>query len=400
MIRFLKILCMFLVSCAAYSQDASYYLLRGRAMIDAGKFSEAVAVLSEAIEKNPDGRLFEMRGEAFLKSKDYAKSLADYKNANTYIAGIGEYGMSELFAIKGDVAASLAHLEMNINSPFRKSEKEIMLNPVFSLIDRTPDWRQFWKEDRYEIPDTRIHEIEYYLSTNNMEEATNVVNSLEADYPGNNSTMYAKALVDFSNQKYADVIGLISRLMNSDKKNEKYLRLLALAQYESGNASGASNSYSQLIGLGIIDADLYLKRAECYLKTGENSRALSDVSMYLELYPDSKEALRLAGKIEVQSGDNLKAIDYYSRNLKAHPDDPLCYIDRANSYFLSKSWEYAINDYSMALDIDPSNSEVWLNKGTALLNTGRVEDACFDLRRSHSLGNRKAAQLISKNCIK
>jgi lipoprotein NlpI len=49
-----------------------------------------------------------------------------------------------------------------------------------------------------------------------------------------------------------------------------------------------------------------------------------------------------------------------------------------NSYFISRSWDLAINDYSMSLDLKPANSDVWLNKGIALLNSGKVDDACHD----------------------
>ena len=89
----------------------------------------------------------------------------------------------------------------------------------------------------------------------------------------------------------------------------------------------------------------------------------------------------MAGKIEAASGDNLKAMKYFSENLKAHPNDAECYIDRANSYFVSKSWDWAINDYSMSLDLNPADSDAWLNKGISLLNSGRAEDACHDFKK-------------------
>jgi Flp pilus assembly protein TadD len=54
----------------------------------------------------------------------------------------------------------------------------------------------------------------------------------------------------------------------------------------------------------------------------------------------------------------------------------------------------------MALDLEPGNSDTWLNKGIALLNSGKTEDACFDFRKSFSLGNKKAADYISRHCIK
>jgi tetratricopeptide (TPR) repeat protein len=141
-------------------------------------------------------------------------------------------------------------------------------------------------------------------------------------------------------------------------------------------------------------------RADCYRKTGETDKALSDLTKYLEIYPENSAALSLAGKVEAKSGDNLKALEYFSKNLKLHPNDPECYIDRADSYFVSKTWDLAINDYSMSLDLKPANSDVWLNKGIALLNSGKVEDACHDFRRSFHLGNKRVTDYISRNCIK
>ena len=67
---------------------------------------------------------------------------------------------------------------------------------------------------------------------------------------------------------------------------------------------------------------------------------------------------------------------------------------------MSKSWNWAVKDYSMSLDLQPENPEVWLNNGIALLNSGDIGDACHDFRKAFSMGNKKATELISRNCIK
>ena len=231
-------------------------------------------------------------------------------------------------------------------------------------------------------------------------EAKNISDELERDYPGDNSSRYSRALVDFLLQKYSDAIAILTSITSEDPKNEDYLRLMARIKMASGNAAGASDAYTSLINLGVADANLYVQRAKSYRKTGELDKALKDLSKYLELYPENKEALGLTGRIESESGDNLKALDYFNRNLKLHPNDAECYIDRANTYFNSRSWNYAISDYSMSLDLQPANADVWMNKGIALLNSGKTEDACHDFREALSLGNKKAAAYISRNCIK
>ena len=130
------------------------------------------------------------------------------------------------------------------------------------------------------------------------------------------------------------------------------------------------------------------------------TKRLADLTWFLNLYPENEDALSLAGKIEVETGDNIKALEYFSKNISLHPSVPENYIDRANAYFSSSSWKYAIDDYSMALDLQPGNPDVYLNKGIALVSLGKTDDACHDFRQSLRLGNKKATSYISKYCIK
>lgn len=395
------VLCSFIIiTFAAFAQQPVDYLLKARALTDCGKTRDAIQLLSDALERLKDHRYYLLRADAYLSAGEYSNAIIDYQSANESTPGSGEYGLSRVYALKGDVKTSLYHLDLNLSSAFKRNEREIMLDPAFAIIENTPDWRQFWKKERFDIFERKIPEIEYYISTGNRDEARSVLTELTIEYPENNSTQYAIALVDFSVKKYSEATAVLTKLTASEKNNEPWLRLLAKTQAASGNHAGASLTYSQLIDMGIADARLFLSRAECFRKTGEYEKALKDMITFTGLYPDNKEALSLSGKIEAESGDNIKALESFSRNLKLHPNDPECYIDRGNAYFISRSWEYSVGDYSMALDIQPANPEVWLNKGIALLNMGRRDDACHDFRKALTLGNKRATSYISSNCIK
>ena len=398
--RFLVLLNYLAFAGLVFAQQPVDYLLKGKALLETGKSAEAITVLSQGLLKNQDYRIYIERAEAYMTGGDYKSAISDYQSANTLASSSGEYGLARIYALKGDASNALNHLENSINSSYKKSEKVIMLDAAFSLIENTSDWRQFWKKERYSTPEKKISEIGYYVSLGKTEDATTVLNELAADYREDPNTLYAKALVDLSQGKSNESLAILSKLLDSDKKNETYLRLFAKAQSASGNPSGASKSYSDLIDMGIADANLFILRADCYNKTGETDKALPDVIKFLELYPEDKVALSFAGRLEAQSGDNLKALDYFSRNLKIHPNDPECFIDRGNAYFVSGTWDSAISDFSMALDIQPSNSDSWLNKGIALLNSGKMEDACHDFRTALALGNKKSANYINKYCIK
>ncbi len=389
-----------LICISASGQQTADYLMKARALSTGGKYDQAVKVLSDALSNSADQRLYLERAEILLAQRSYPEAIADLNEANRISPGSGEYGLARVYALKGDVTTSVYHLGLSMNSGSKHPEKEIMLDPAFNNMDNRPEWRQFWKKEWYSGAEKGISDIEYYVKAGKNEDAGSALEELKTSYPGTDAVKYADALVKISAGKYNDAVSNLTDLLGDSQGNEKYLSLLARAQSMSGNTAGASETYTRLLNTGFPEASLLLQRAECYRKTGENDKAMKDVDQYLELYPDDRTAISLAGRIASMSGDNLKALDYYNRNLKLHPNDPACYMERGNSYFVSKSWDWAIDDYSMSLDLSPSNADVWLNKGIALLNTGKVEDACHDFKKALRLGNKKASEYISGNCIK
>jgi len=69
--------------------------------------------------------------------------------------------LSRVYAIKKDVKASLDNLGKSMNSRFKRSEKEIMLDNAFSRVENTPEWRLFWKKEWYSDIEKGISEIEF-----------------------------------------------------------------------------------------------------------------------------------------------------------------------------------------------------------------------------------------------
>jgi tetratricopeptide (TPR) repeat protein len=383
-----------------YAQKPVYYLMRGKALIERGKPDEAIVALTSALELLPESSVFLERAEAFMAGGNYSAAISDFISANNLEPSSGDYGLARIYGLKGDATTAVYHLESCMRSPFKKSEKEILLDPSFSSIENRPEWRQFWQKNWFSSLEKGVAEIKYDILTGNKEGAMQIFKEISGLYKGNNEIKYAYALISNTEKKYAESLSSLSSVLAEDPENEQFLRLYAETQMLSGNFAGASSTFTKMMDLNIPDPEFIMQRAECFRRTGETAKALDDVISYLGLYPESNKALRFAGKIASASGDNLRALSFFSDNIKLHPNDAECYIDRANSYFISKSWNWAIQDYSMSLDLRPENSEVWLNKGISLLNIGKTSDACHDFRQAFSLGNKKATEYLSRHCIK
>lgn len=382
------------------SGQAADYIMKSRALIEAEKNSEAAILLTEAVSKGTDSRYYVYRGDALTALGRYEEAIKDYAFANQIEPSSGDYGLARIYAMAGNASRSLGYLSSHLESRYKKSEKEIMLDPAFSKIENTPEWRLFWKTDRYSVPETKSGEIQFYINSGRIKEAKEVLAGLLRDYPSASQTIYAKALVDYHDGRCDECAAAMLKLTLAEKDKPVYEDLLAKARFCAGNVAGAISVYSGMIDAGIPDAGLFLRRAECFRKTGEYDKALKDVLKYLEFYPSSREGLRMAGKTASAAGDNLKGISFFSRNIELNPGDPECFTDRADSYFTARSWELAVNDYGMALDIKPDIPDAWLNKGIALINLGKTDDGCHDLRRAFSLGNKRASPLISRYCIR
>jgi Flp pilus assembly protein TadD len=383
-----------------YGQATVNYILKAKALIEDGKAVQSTRLLDGAIAENSDSRLYVLRAEAKIATGDLSGAISDFNAANGISPGSGEYGLARVYSMKGDASTSVYHLERNLASSIRKQEKEILLEPSFVKIENSAEWRQLWKKEWYSKSEKALSEIEYYISAGKIDESKAILNEIKSDYTDSDEAVYGEVLINLASGKYSEAVTVAGRLTYAYPGSEKYLRLLAKSQDMASNPSGALLTYTRLLDLDVADAQIYMLRAECYRKTGEIDKAQADVGKYLELYPEDKVALSLAGRLEASSGDNLKAIEFFSGNIKLHPGDPECYIDRANSYFVAKSWKWAADDYGMALDLKPGNADAWLNKGISLLNSGKKEDACHDFTRAMSLGNKKAADYISRNCIR
>ena len=344
--KIITLIWIFMVVGTLSAQQTIDYVLKARALTEGGKPDQAINLLNQAMRETKESRLFTERAEANMLKGDYSAAISDFNDANKLTPFSGEYGLSRIYSLKGDAGTALYHLEINMNSPFKKGEKEVLLDPAFSTIENRQEWRQFWKKDWYSTTEKSISEIEYYISAGKIDESKDVLSELKKSSASNADILYAEALIDVSSGKNSEAMKVIAGLNTENPGNEKYLRILAKAQTGASDAAGASATYSQLLTSGVADAGLLMLRADCYRKTGETDKALADIRKYLDIYPDNRAALGLAGKVEAGAGDNLKALEYFSENLKLHPNDPECYVDRADSYFVSRSWDLADINHS------------------------------------------------------
>lgn len=397
--RIFVILFVLFLPLSIYCQDDFDVIVSARARLSTGNTIQAESGLTSAIVRKPSDLLYRERAEVRIRAGNLNGAIADLIASNSIVQYSGEYGLARVYAMQGNAVEAVRHLTSMMKSDHKRREKDIFLDVSFRRIESTPEWRQFWKTEWYTSLERSLSEAEMLIKSRRFQEAGTLIESLIREYPGNDRVMYAEALFQFNTGKLSDAVKNLSSLA-TERNDTATLGLLAKAQVKSQNYIGAADIYTRLINSDIPDVKLLLKRAECYMLSKRFDLADADLSRYLNFYPGERSALSLAGRNARESGDNLGALRYNNQNIEFNPGSAMVYNDRGDTYYVLKSWKLASDDYGMALDLDPAESEVWLRKGIALINSGDAASACYYLQKARTMGNSRANEYISRYCIK
>ena len=390
----------FTVLQTGYGQGSYDAVLRAIAYSSRGETEEAVTLLGGVITRGASFNLYLTRGEIFFKGSMIKEARADFQSAEALMPGAGMYGLARCAAAEGDAAGATAYLEAHLKSDFKKSEPEIMLDSQFSAVSSSPEWRALWKKEWYRGFERRKWEIEHYLNAGRIDMASGVYSSLSAEYPGMPVTEYCGALMSMARGNFREAVKSLEPLTSKTSAPAAWSLKLAEAYAGNGNFYDAASVYSRLISAEYPDATLYLDRAEMLTKAGDRQAAIEDFKKYLEYYPDDFRALSLLGKTFAGEGAIYEALPYLNLNIERHPGESQAFSLRGDAWFAGRTWDKAVEDYTMSLDLDPDNPAVNLNLGLSLVSCGKPEDACHYFRKARDLGEKSAAQYLSKYCIK
>ena len=124
------------------------------------------------------------------------------------------------------------------------------------------------------------------------------------------------------------------------------------------------------------------------------------IQEYVVYYPEKAEAHFLHGNILFESGKYLKALSSFNHCLKLETDDPRFYAARGKTYLATSTYPYALNDFGMALDLDPKNHEVWFQRGMVKWQTNDREGSIADWERAARYGSAKAAEKLMELSVR
>ena len=170
---------------------------------------------------------------------------------------------------------------------------------------------------------------------------------------------------------------------NNDPLQMEYINdLIGLYEYfkQQDNSDRIVSSY---VNLYKNDTLKWIFAGKLYEKNGLYDSAINCFTRAIELNPDDYESFKLRGDCYNKSFDTVKALSDYESSISLNKNFIETYLARANYYhYTLKDYKKAIEDYNMVLKINPEYDFVYTEKANCKLGINDKEGAIQELSNS------------------
>jgi tetratricopeptide (TPR) repeat protein len=382
-----------------FAQDAGSFFVKGKAFYQQGKLQEADEQFSNAIKSDPSkAEFFIDRGKTRIKTKHYNEAILDFQNAEKIKPDIASYYLAESYSLSQNASKAVFYLENHLNSKYKVLQSQIKLDSAFLGIENTNEWKQLWAKEWYSKTENQLADAHFLLKTKEYTDALAILNDAISKRKSMSALWAERASVYAAMGQYSSAADNMDYAISLHQRNPEYYVFQSRMYMKMDKPAEAVTGFSKALSLDSTEIGIYLERGAANDKSGNYDQALADINHYLKFFPENDSINYLAGLINFHSGNYIGALQYLNKVLKKDQTKAYYFITRGNTYLKTKTYKYASRDFSMALDLEPQNSEAYLNKGKALYYSGDLKGACADWQSAMKYGNREAVVMLQTYC--
>ncbi len=374
--------------------------LRGMAYYSGEKYDSSIVYLTRSLAKddgNTEARYY--RALSYLKAGNGEMALKDFEEVNQAEKGRGAIWIARIYARRGDLEGTLRYLDQHLNSRYRLPESTILLDKDLSVFETNKKWIGFWKNSSYYTKfDNIMAEADYLIKTGDYVEAADILSEgLKANY--RKAPLYSKrAEVYLLTGNERQALEDLSAAIGSDRRNADLYARRARLYYQSGKFRNALEDYEAALRSEPDNFRLYPEMALAKSKNGLYDEAVSDMELYLKYFTSDHRNWYNLGMIHKENDKLFKALKCFNKALTISQAEPDYFLARGETYMGTRTYKYARNDFSMALDLDPANAQAYYELGLAAVKLGNTDEACYGFNKAYEHGLFEAKEYMEKYC--
>ena len=390
-----------LVTQIAFSQNnsAEHTILITTAKIEMKNYDEAIQIISNAIAKNHNYKLYLKRAEAYRYISQNKKAIEDLERANLLKKACADFLLAINYAKIKDSKKSIVFLKKYLKKRDKLSETEIKLTPEFKNIENTSEWKQLWKGKFYSKHDIKLSEAKYAIKQEDFIKAYDLLFDLIKKSNIKHKAYELRGDLFIIEKEYKNAIKDYSQALKLKKNNLKYLQKRGEAYFYAKKYKKALKDFDKYLNKETNPKVIY-KKAQTEFKLKNYNKSIENFNLFLNFYPQDINALYQLAKAFYQNGEYLSALENINICIEKDKSIPAYYNLRAEIYFATKLYKLATNDFSMSLDLNPNSGEIYYKKGNSEYKAGNFKTACTNWEKALMLKYYKATDMLEKYCEK
>jgi tetratricopeptide (TPR) repeat protein len=387
-----------LIPIAGWSQKADISLLKARAYLNQKKADSALNVLSSRGSLSQSLQVFKWEGESYYQKKEYTRAQDYYLKADSISRNSSDFELACCYARLNEPAKAFLWLEKYLALPSKKSELEIINEPAFAGLKGLSGWSALWKKDWFTELETEKNAIYALLAKKRAADALSELENYESKFAPRHEFFYLQARAYEGTNLPALALTAIQKANALYSFSDVYLAYEADLLKKTKKYNDGIDDLTKAIRVDPSNALYYLKRGEMARLAGNYQMAEKDLELYVGLYPEVPESYMQLGLLEKAQGHTQNAMDYFDKLLEKDQAHAQYFLERGSMALKINQIQKADEDFGMALDLDPTLSEAYLQKGNIHFELDDLTGACFYWSKAKQLGSSEAAKQIYKNC--
>lgn len=336
------------------------YIVRAEVYVGLGENEKALVDFTSAIKETPDAAdVYEKRANLYyymdkydLADKDYQKIISIDPGSVMGYMGIGRNANAEkryndaieqfnyVTRLASDYSSGYS---FRAESYFGLQQYDKAIDDVIKALDIDGDNKAFHLMQQ--VADSAMIPLVAKLKAQS------------AKNPNNEYWLYCLGIVHERTDAYKKAIEYYTSCYNKDASDVVAYRI-SQCHSEMGNFSLALDHIDNAIALDSTDFDYVMEKADLLYESGNTKDAIVESGKYINHYPDYFGGYYRRGWFKDNSNDTDGAIEDYTMAIVLQPDYAYAYLGRGDMYILKGDKKSAEADYRKVIELDtiPSNS--------------------------------------------
>lgn len=336
------------------------YIVRAEVYVGLGENEKALVDFTSAIKETPDAAdVYEKRANLYyymdkydLADKDYQKIISIDPGSVMGYMGIGRNANAEkryndaieqfnyVTRLASDYSSGYS---FRAESYFGLQQYDKAIDDVIKALDIDGDNKAFHLMQQ--VADSAMIPLVAKLKVQS------------AKNPNNEYWLYCLGIVHERTDAYKKAIEYYTSCYNKDASDVVAYRI-SQCHSEMGNFSLALDHIDNAIALDSTDFDYVMEKADLLYESGNTKDAIVESGKYINHYPDYFGGYYRRGWFKDNSNDTDGAIEDYTMAIVLQPDYAYAYLGRGDMYILKGDKKSAEADYRKVIELDtiPSNS--------------------------------------------